>query len=160
MGILWVWQIDLTNLFIIYLILLILSVSQATQQHFTPTLSNSIQNNIATWSWHGWHSQLVFIPLWAVLVLSFEWQIDLHFLSFRPWHLLLIVFTSPGWNYGGTFNDSKAGKSARFNRARVKYKFKMMILNGWKMCRMKMKQKRRCWDPWNIKLFHFSKCQI
>lgn len=38
----------------------------------------------------------IFIPICAMFVLSFEWNFDLHFLSFRPWRLLMIVFTSPG----------------------------------------------------------------
>lgn len=38
----------------------------------------------------------IFIPLCAMLVLSFEWNVYLYFLSFRPWRLLMIVFTSPG----------------------------------------------------------------
>lgn len=38
----------------------------------------------------------IFIPLSAMILLSFEWQIDLSFLLFRPWRLLMIIFTSPG----------------------------------------------------------------
>lgn len=38
----------------------------------------------------------IYIPLMSMLILSYEWNIEFFIILFRPWRLLLIIFTLPG----------------------------------------------------------------